>query len=277
MDLSLTMKKYIKTYKKIYYKLVEIGKELTKHSFSEKNDKIELYGLVSLNLCKQQTKAIYILLENELYPSILILVRNVFESFFNYQWILRGKTKEEKIERVNQLEGKAFNDIEKELNVMKENANSSDPIWKPEMYKDKERFLEFLKEHYAELTIEENGKIKFKKPKEFSLESRMSSLERIKFYSLYRFTSAFVHPTPILKDILLHREGSEKNPRQLLEPHLKEALDYCLYLIYGIAFNLSKVLEDKKGYNKDKVDKILEEIFLLISNSNANNLLGDAL
>jgi len=271
------MNEYINIYTNVYAKLIEIGKELSLHSFSEKNDKVELYGLVSLNLCKQQTKSIYILLEQKCYSSILILIRNVFESFFNYQWILRGETKEEKIERVNQLEGKAFSDIEKELNAMKENALASDPIWKPEMYEDKEKFLDFLKTYYPELTFEEKDKIKFKKPKEYSLESRMSYLERVKFYSLYRFTSAFVHPTPILRDILLNREGSNKNPLQLLEPHLKEALDYCLYLIYGIVFNLSKVLEEKKEYNKEKVDKILAEIFLIISNSSASNLLGDAI
>ena len=127
------------------------------------------------------------------------------------------------------------------------------------------------------MTIKEDGKWQFKKPKENSFERRLTYLERVKFYSLYRFTSAFVHPTPILRDVLLKREGSPKTPLQLLEPHLKEALDYCLYLIYGIAFNLSKVLEEKKEYNKEKVDKILVEIFLIISNSSASNLLGDAI
>lgn len=271
------MESYITTYKNIYCKLIEIGKELSLHTFSEKNNKVELYGLVSLTLCKQQTKSIYILLEQKCYSSILILIRNVFESFFNYQWILRGETKFEKIERVNQLEGKAFSDIEKELNVMKKNSSSSDPVWKPEMYEEKEKFLEFLKTYYPEITFKEKDEIKFKKPKEYSLESRMSYLERVKFYSLYRFTSAFVHSTPILRDILLHREGSNKNPLQLLEPHLKEVLEYCLYLIYGISFNLSKVLEEKKEYNKDKVEKILAEIYSIISNSNASKLLGDAI
>ncbi|OGU71628.1 MAG: hypothetical protein A2V93_06385 [Ignavibacteria bacterium RBG_16_34_14] len=271
------MDDYINIYTNVYFKLIEIGKELSLHSFSEKNDKVELYGLVSLNLCKQQTKSIYILLEHKLHPSVLILIRNVFETFFNYQWILRGETKSEKIERVNQLEGKAFNDIEKELNVMKENSSSSNPIWKPEMYEDKEKFLEFLKTHYPELTYKDKTEIKFKKPKESSLESRMSYIERIKFYSLYRFTCAFVHPTPILRDLLLLREGSEKNPIQLLKPHLKEALDYCLFLIYGIAFNLSKVLEERKEFNKEKVDKILAEIFSIISNSSASKLLEYAI
>ena len=152
------MIEYINIYRDLYSKLIEIGKELSSYSFSEKNDKVELYGLVSLNLCKQQTKSIYILLEQKLYPSILILIRNVFESFFNFQWVLRGETKSDKIERVNQLEGKAFSDIEKELNVMKENASTSDPIWNPEMYEDKEKFLESLKKHYTELTFEESGK-----------------------------------------------------------------------------------------------------------------------
>jgi len=271
------MDDYIHIYTNVYFKLIEIGKELSLHSFSEKNDKVELYGLVSLNLCKQQTKSIYLLLEHKLYPSVLILIRNVFESFFNYQWILRGETKSEKIERVNQLEGKAFNDIEKELNVMKENSSSSNPIWKSEMYEDKEKFLEFLKTRYPELTYKDESEIRFKKPKESSLESRMSYIERIKFYSLYRFTSAFVHPTPILRDLLLLLEGSDKNPVQLLEPHLKEALDYCLFLIYGVAFNLSKVLIEKKGYDKVKVDKILAEIYSIISESNASNLLGDVI
>lgn len=137
------MNEYINIYSNVYAKLIEIGKELSLHTLSEKNDKVELYGLVSLNLCKQQTKSIYILLENRLYPIVLILIRNVFESFFNYQWILRGETKSEKIERVNQLEGKAFSDIEKELNVMKNNSSSSDPIWKPEMYEEKEKFWNF--------------------------------------------------------------------------------------------------------------------------------------
>lgn len=271
------MNEYIKIYREIYYKLVEIGKELASHSFSEKNDKIELYGLVALNLCKRQTQANYILLENKLYPSILISIRNVFEAFFNFQWILRGETRAEKTERVNQLEGKSFSDIEKELNVMKENSKSSNPIWKPEMYKDKEDFLEFLKLHYSELTNEEDGKTKFKKPREYSLESRLSNLERVKFYSLYIFTSAFVHSTPVIREVLLKREGSEKTPLQLLEPHLKENLEYCLFLIYGIAFNLAKVLEDKKEYNKDNVDRILSDMFTIISNSSAGYLLGDAI
>jgi hypothetical protein len=267
------MKKYIKIYQQIYYKLVEIGKELTKYSFDEKKDKIEIYGLVSLNLCKQQTKAIYILLDNRLYSSTLILVRNIFESYFNYVWILKGRTREEKIERVNQLEGKAFNNIEKELNAIKENVNSSYPIWESGMYEDKKNILELLKSRYPELTIRKKGKIKFKTPKENSLESRMSYMERVKFYSIYRFTSAFVHPTPILKYILLKQEGSSKNPVELLEPNLKEVLDYCLFLIYDIALNLSKVLIEKKKYNNEKIDKILTEIFQIISHSSAINLL----
>lgn len=112
-----------------------------------------------------------------------MLVRNIFESFFNFQWILRGESKKEQVERANQLEGKAFNDIEKELNVMKEDSKSSDPIWEPEMYKEKEEFLENLKTYYSELVVEVDGKKKFKEPKERSLENRMNRMERLKFYS----------------------------------------------------------------------------------------------
>ncbi len=271
------MQEYISIYKSINSYLTEIGKEVSKFSFSEKNDRPELYGLVSLNLCKQQTKAIYLLLENRLYPSVLIIIRNVFESFFNYQWILRAATQEEKVERVIQLEGKAFNDIEKELNVMKEDYKSSDPIWTPEMYKEKEEFLELLKKHYSELTYNDNGKIKFKEPKERSFEQRLSKMERLKFYSIYRFTSAFVHPTPIIRDVLLKREGSDKSPIELLEPHLKENLDYCLFLIYGIAHNLIKELENNLKERKENVDEILKSMFSLIARSNAGQILNGAI
>jgi hypothetical protein len=271
------MQEYISIYKNVHTLLRELGKEISSLIFSEKDDKLELYGLVLLNLTKQQVKAIYLLLENRLYPSVLILIRNIFEAFFNYQWILRATTQEEKIERVLQLEGKAFNDIEKELNVMKEDSKSSDPIWSPEMFKEKEDFLEFLKTHYSELTFNDNGKIKFKEPKERSFEQRLNKMERLKFYSIYRFTSAFVHPTPIIRDVLLKREGSDKSPIELLEPHLKENLDYCLFLVYGIAYNLSKELESRLQQRKQNVDEILKSMFSIIAKSNAGQLLNGAI
>lgn len=271
------MQQYISIYKSIYSHLQEIGKELSTLTFNERNDKVELYGLVALNLCKQQTKAIYLLLENNLYPSVLILIRNVFESFFNYQWILRAANKEEKVERVSQLEGKAFNDIEKELNVMKKDSKSANPIWTAEMYKEKEEFLEFLKSYYSELTFNDNGKIKFKEPKERSFENRLNKMERLKFYSIYRFTSAFVHPTPIIRDVLLKRKGSDKSPIELLEPHLKENLDYCLFLIYGIANNLINELKDRLQQRKENVDTILKSMFSHISKSSAGQLLNGAI
>lgn len=181
--MSKVMQEYISILKDIHFLILQLGKLISEISFSEKNDKVELYGLVSLNLCKQQVEAIYTLLEKRLYPSVLMLVRNIFESFFNFQWILRGESKKEQVERANQLEGKAFNDIEKELNVMKEDSKSSDPIWEPEMYKEKEEFLENLKTYYSELVVEVDGKKKFKEPKERSLENRMNRMERLKFYS----------------------------------------------------------------------------------------------
>ncbi len=268
------MEEYISIYKSIYGYLKELSNELSSFSISLKNDKPELYGLLVLNLCTQQTKAIYLLLENKLYPSILILLRNIFESFFNYKWILRANTEEEKIERVIQLEGKAFSDIEKELNVMKENSKSSNPIWTPEMYKEKEQSLELLKTYYSYLTFNDNGKIRFKEPKVRSFEQRLSKTERLKFYSIYRFTSAFVHPTPIIRDVILQREGSVKTPINLLEPHLFETLDYCLFFIYGIAKILIQELHHRLDERKENVDKILNSINSLIIKSNASRLLN---
>lgn len=271
------MQEYISVYKNVHSLLRDFGKELTSLSFSEKDDKLELYGLVLLNLTKQQVKAIYLLLENRLYPSVLILLRNIFEAFFNYQWILRGQTQEEKIERVIQIEAKAFSDIEKELNVMKEDSKSSDPIWTPDMYKEKEEFLDFLKNHYSELTYNDNGNIKFKEPKERSFEQRLNRMERLKFYSIYRFTSAFVHPTPIIRDVILKREGSDKTPLELLEPHLKEDLDYCLFFIYGIANNLRKELEKSLQQRKEKTEEVIKSIYSIIAKSNAGKLLSGAI
>lgn len=275
--MSKVMEDYISIFKDIHFHLRKMGRLISGISFSEKDDKVELYGLVSLNLCKQQTEAIYLLLEKKLYPSVLMLVRNIFESFFDFQWILRAETKEEKIERANQLEGKSFNDIEKELNVMKEDSQSSDPIWKSEMYQDKEEFLELLKTHYPELVIDIDGKKKFKEPKEHSFENRLNRMERLKFYSIYRFTSAFVHPSPLIRDVVLLREGSDKTPLQILEPHLYEILDYCLFLIYGIANNLIKVLDSRIDSKKEDINKILTGIFMRIKNSNAGLLINGAI
>ena len=270
--MAKVMSDYIDIYREIYLKLRQLGKLISGISLSEKDDKIELYGLVTLNLCRQQTEAIYLLLEKKLYPSILILIRNIFESFFNYQWMLRAATKEEKTERVNQLEGNSFSDIEKELNVMKEDSKTSAPIWKEEMYKEKEEFLKYLKTYYPELVEEIDGKKKYKKPKDSSLENKMNRMERLKFYSIYRFTSSFVHPSPLIRDVVLQREDSKKTPLQILEPHVKVNLNYCLFLIYGIADHLVKNLDNRFDSRKNDIDKILKEMFSLIAESDAGEL-----
>lgn len=268
------MDNYINTYKMVYECMREIGTILTSIGLSEKKERAQLYGVMSLNLSKQNTKAILVLLENGLYPSTLVILRNVFETFFNYQWVLRAGDLEKQDERAIKLEGKAFRDIEKELNAMKENSLSSNPIWTSQMYSEKEKYIEFIKNNYPELTKNNNGRISFCEPEEKSFEQRLNKIERLKFYGLYRFTSAFVHPTPIIKDIILKNEELDKSPLEILKPHLQDCLDYCLFFIYGISHNLMVQLKNKDIDHK-KYQIILTNMFSIIASSNAGKLLPE--
>lgn len=73
------------------------------------------------------------------------------------------------------------------------------------------------------------------------------------------------------------RQGSDKSPIQILLPHLCEDLDYCFFLIYGIANNLVKVLDNRVGFKKEEIDKILTEMFTRIKISKAGSLLNGAI
>ena len=98
----------------------KFGQLIKDYSFSEKDEPIELYTLTTLNLCKQHTKAITILFNESLYIGVMIILRNIVELFFNLMWIYEGENSVQKLERVYQLEGRAYLELEKEIMMMED-------------------------------------------------------------------------------------------------------------------------------------------------------------
>ena len=238
---------------------------LTKgQSFSEKEDAVELYVLTTLHLCKQHSETISQLLNNQLYIGAMIIARNIMELFFNLDWIKDSNDKNEQLEKVYKLEGTALSSMEKEVKMMTDDATSAKMVWQENMFKENVEALEKVKQFYPHL-LEKNkkGEMVFKQAPNFS--ERMNELYRLKFHNIYRLLSAFVHPSPILREFTLLRNDAEKTPIQIIEYHFPELMEYILFFIYGIIENSTKILSNIYPDKKNEFDKIGLDYFQKIN------------
>ena len=210
------MKEYIPYFIKASETFHQFGLLTKENSFSERNEPIEVYVLTTLHLAKQHSKAISNLLNEKLYITTMIILRNIMELFFNLKWIYDAEDEKEKLARVYELEGTAFSALEKEVKMMEEDANSDKLVWDEHMFKEKKEALQKSKEVYPELVRKNKYGIDvFKEAPPF--DKRMDKFYKLKFYNIYRFLSAFVHPSPILREFTLLGNYSNKTPIQILE------------------------------------------------------------
>lgn len=255
---------YIPYFNKASESLNKFGLLTKEDSLSEKNEPIEIYTLTTLHLSKQHTKAISNLLVDKLYVTVMIILRNLMELFFNLKWIYDAKDEEEKLSRVFDLEGTSFVALEKEVKMMEGDANSKKLVWEEHMFSDKKETLKKVKELYPNLTRKnKRDEIVFREAPPF--DKRMDEFYKLKFYNIYRFLSAFVHPSPILREFTLSRNHSEKTPSQIIEGLFPELIKDSLVFIYSILEISDKVLSKKFPKKEKDFEKVRMEYFDFIS------------
>lgn len=236
-----------------YYKSVAISCDFFDDTLSniklhEKDDAEQIFGKVSLNVIKNHSESISVLLNNNLYIEPICLVRNIFEIFVKNYWIYRGKDAVDKFERICKLEATPYHNNEKEVGLMIEDLKTESPVWSKDKVDSFTEMLNTVKRDNPHLIRESDGKFK----KAIDICSMINDTKlRLKYYHIYRFASIFSHPTPMLKDLYLKASDDKRTEVEIIEDPLKNTLSYGLLFI---EFIIEQLMEIFKDINPDGIE-----------------------
>ena len=200
--------------------------------FNEEDEPAEIFLMTSINLNVNNAKSVSLLLDNNQFGPVIMICRNIIESFFNIHWGFEPMEKEAVKERIFELEGGSLYHLEKEINLIDKDQLSTEPSWSKQKVEEFKKMIENERINFPHLlTTNKDGKTVFKHPPSFA--NRMAE-QRLKYYQIYIFTSLFTHPSPKLKEFYLRRVVNDKNSFEIIEDALKQTLAYCIYLIQEI-------------------------------------------
>lgn len=223
------MQKFIKYFDSSSTICLDFGKTTKGIQFDEETQAIEIFALTSINMCAQHSMSISTLLKENFLTDCFIISRNIIEVFFNLNWAIKGKTREEVLERVFQLEANPYNNFDKEIKLMGKNIDSNKPNLSKHAIIEHIELINGEKKNFPFLLVDKNNfHSDFKSAPSFA--ERMGDL-RLKYYHLYRFTSMFTHPSPKLKEFFMHRIVNYNKPTDAIVEPLKQILSYCLLFV----------------------------------------------
>jgi hypothetical protein len=201
--------------------------------FDERLEAIEVFALQALAIDRDHCRAIANLLREGLFAEPIIISRSLFELHFAIQWIVRGETRDEKLERAYKLEATPYHEFAKEVRLIEENFKGPHPSWSSRKVKEFRAVLDKIKKDSPFLVRTDiHAHEQFKKAP--ALADRMSPKERLRYYQLYRFHSFFTHPTPSMKQVYLKSVGAEQSVPEMMDEPLKQALAYTMIFVANI-------------------------------------------
>lgn len=235
----------------------------------EENNSIEIFSIMCLDMFKNLSSSILVLLKNQHYSESIVLIRNIFEIFFSLNWVLTANNHNEGKERVFQLEADPYNYFEREVNLMERDLQNNSPVWSKEsvsMFRD---IITDIKNNYPCL-ITKNSKdeIVFKSAPD--LASRMKKYLRLKYYHIYRFASIFSHPTPFLKELYFKRvssDGTENIIDIISEPLFQMLANGLLFIELGLGYIL-EVLHEIDPDNHQKRELLYQKTVKIVDTAN---------
>ena len=262
------MKEFIKYFSEISELCQKLSDTYNDLSFDKDIDATEVMTLTYLKLVNINTKSISLLLENDLYIPTILISRNIFEAFFNLNWVFEVESQDERREQVYRLEGEPYFNFEKELKLMEEEQKEEITTWKKEVVEDLRRItIQEMKDFPHLITKDKNGNLVFKTPPNFA--DRMRA-HRLKFYHIYRFTSFFTHPTPRIKEFLLSKSINGQTPLEYISEPLSQMYTYIILYISSIMEYSRILFEDFSPSYKVERKLIIDRIKEIINESNKN-------
>jgi hypothetical protein len=206
------------------------GSSLASIGFHGQKQALEVFCLMTISLCESHAKAVSVLLKNDCGVEPIIVIRGLFEVFCNSFWVSRTDSTVEQNERLFRLEATPYREIVKELRLIQKDVHSASPYWKEKEYEQ----LMALVENVAEkcpwlLNLPSSDPLNFKQAP--PLTDRLGETMRLRFYHLYRFSSVFTHPTPMMKAVFIHPAGSNLKRNEVIEEPLQQFLAYGLWFL----------------------------------------------
>lgn len=234
--------------------------------FNKEIDAAEVMTLTYLKLLIVDTKSISLLLENKLHIPTILFCRNIFEAFFNLNWVFEFEDKRIRRERVYCLEGEAYFNFEKELKLMEAEQKNDKTTWRKEVIENlREMTMQEMKAFPHLVTNNKKGNLVFKTPP--SLAERMRE-HRIKFYHIYRFTSFFSHPTPKLKEFLQNNSINDQTSLEIISEPLSQTFVYTILYISSIMEYSRKLFDELTPNYIEERKLIIDRIKEIIINTN---------
>ena len=193
----------------------QFGKTTERISFNTIDEAVEIYYLMSMKVAQNNSKAVSVLLTNNLPLETNHIIRNIMETFFKLNWVVKDNDRQSMLNRVNQLEANPFAKYETEMNYVGKHLKELYAPFTEDDWKNRMKLLEEEKESHPQLLQDAKGGGKCYKTAP-SFVDIMGKEFRVKYYNIYCFISAYVHPSPFLKIFLLRFNEIEKLPSEIM-------------------------------------------------------------
>jgi hypothetical protein len=221
---------YSEYYSEASRALANYGSSLAGINFHGQRQALEVFCLMAISLCESHAKAVSLLLKNDCAVEPIIIIRGFFEIFCDFYWISQEGGVAEQNDRVYTLEANPYREITKEFRLIEKDVQSSNPYWKKKEYEQLKELLEdAAKKCPWLLKSPSSDPLDFRQAPD--LAARMGETIRLRFYHLYRFSSVFTHPTPMMKSVFIHPVGSELQKNEIIKEPLQQFLAHGLWFL----------------------------------------------
>ena len=241
------MKEWIKNFSEIEKMFKEICILLEEETFN-KTKFVECFALTALRMCKSNAGSVKLLLENEFYVELLIVLRYQLELLFRLKWINEPESIEDKNIRTNEIEAEVYSKMQCGINDLKCRKLE---FFNKDLIKDAQESIDCLKKQKPYL-INKNDNF-LKDPGNFSMAGNYTEI----FYTHYRFLSIFAHPNPTLNDYFQSSiECCESIDLKTLTECLKYSvkvykhiIDITLNILHPNLENIDEIKDIQKEFN----------------------------
>lgn len=228
----------------------QFGKTTEGVNFNTIDEAVEIYYLMSMKVAQNNSKAVSVLLSNNLPLETNHIIRNIMETFFKLNWVVKDKNRQAMLERVYQLEANPFAKYEKEMNIVGKHLKEVYAPFDEDDWKRRIKSLEDEKESQPQLLQKNKGGKKcYKTAPAFT--DIMGEAFRVKYYHIYCFLSAYVHPSPFLKIFLLRFNQISKLPNEIMLEPVKQSLTFGLLFLELIMAYCVTIFDKYKSEQND--------------------------